>query len=256
MRWPYGVVLAVGLGLGFAHNAAAEPLHISYDADHLDLDHHVLQFKPSRSITAAELVVLGEDGSELDRTSATYDKPAPGAWLDIRWNQRDNARVMKLRLHASAADGAGVVLELTPWSVTIDHQDVNFATDSSTIDDAEAPKLDASLAKIADVVKTSGRFIKMTLYIAGHTDTVGPAAKNRKLSIARALAIATYFRKKGLTIPIAAAGFGEDVPKVKTQDETDEPANRRADYVLGPTGGTPPFRGPYLKVHADWKTLR
>ncbi|HEV7555274.1 MAG TPA: OmpA family protein, partial [Kofleriaceae bacterium] len=96
---------------------------------------------------------------------------------------------------------------------------------------------------------------KMQLYVAGHTDTVGSSASNRKLSLARARAIATYFRGKGLVMPIAFAGFGEDVLAVKTPDETDEHANRRVDYVLGPAGGTPPFRGPYLKAHADWKKL-
>jgi hypothetical protein len=57
-------------------------------------------------------------------------------------------------------------------------------------------------------------------------------------------------------VPIAFAGFGEDVPKVKTPDETDERANRRADYVLGPVGGAPPFKGAYLKAKADWKALK
>jgi outer membrane protein OmpA-like peptidoglycan-associated protein len=234
----------------------AAALRIGYDADHLDLDKHVLQFKPSRPVSDAALVVLGEDGSELGKGAAIYTSDAADAWLAITWTQASGARVMKMKLHVTASDGGATNLELIPWSVTIDHEDVSFSTDSAVIEASEAPKLDASLAKIADIVKTSGRFMKMTLYVAGHTDTVGPAAKNRKLSVARALAIATYFRKHGLTIAIAAAGFGEDVLKVKTPDETDERANRRADYVLGPTGGTPPFKGAYLQAHAEWKTVR
>jgi outer membrane protein OmpA-like peptidoglycan-associated protein len=98
--------------------------------------------------------------------------------------------------------------------------------------------------------------MKVRLYIAGHTDTVGPSAKNRKLSLARAQAIATYFRSKGLAVSIAVAGFGEDVPKVKTADNTDERANRRADYVIGPAAGQPPFGGAYLKAKATWSQLK
>jgi outer membrane protein OmpA-like peptidoglycan-associated protein len=120
----------------------------------------------------------------------------------------------------------------------------------------ETDKLAASLAKIADVVKRSQKFIKMKLYVAGHTDTVGPSAKNRKLSLDRARAIAQYFRTKGVTLPIAVAGFGEDVLKVKTKDEVDERANRRADYVIGPVGAAPPFGGAYLKAKATWTELR
>ena len=44
--------------------------------------------------------------------------------------------------------------------------------------------------------------------------------------------------------------------RVKTADNTAERANRRADYVLGPAGGAPPFKGPYLKARAEWKQLR
>jgi outer membrane protein OmpA-like peptidoglycan-associated protein len=143
-----------------------------------------------------------------------------------------------------------------PWSVAVDHEDVNFQTDSAVIDDTEAKKLDASLGKIEEVVKRSGKFMKMKLYVAGHTDTVGPAPKNKKLSLARATAIGAYFRKHGLAIPVVVAGYGESVLKVQTADETDERANRRADYVLGPAAGVPPFRGAYSKVTADWRPLR
>jgi outer membrane protein OmpA-like peptidoglycan-associated protein len=237
--------------------AGAKPaeLHVAYDVDHLDLDKHVLQFKPSRAVTSADLVVIGDDGKELDHTSASFSDVQPGQWLAVSWKQPASAHVLKLQLRVTDSTGTGVRLELVPWSVTVDHEDVNFATDSAAIEDAEAKKLDASLTKIQDIVGTTGKYMKMTLYVAGHTDTVGPAAKNRKLSLSRAAAIAQYFRKHGLTIPIAFAGFGEDVLKVQTADETDEKANRRADYVLGPTGGTPPFRGSYLKVKASWKGL-
>lgn len=232
------------------------PVKIGYDIDHLDLDKHVLQFTMSRAAGAAELVAIAEDGTELGKGSATYNKDAPGTWLSISWTQPAGAVVMMLKLRATTAEGITTVTELIPWSVSVDHEDVTFATDSAKIEPAEEAKLDASLAKIEDIVKKSQKFLKLRLYLAGHTDTVGPGAKNRKLSLDRARAIATYFRKKGLAISIAFAGFGEDVPKVKTADETDERANRRVDYVLGPEGGAPPFKGPYLKAKASWQTAR
>lgn len=232
------------------------PLKISYDADHLDLDKRVLQFKATRPPAKAELTVIGEDGKELGTGTAAYKDAATDSWLSITWTQPANTRVMVMKLRVVAADGVASNVELVPWSVTIEHDDVNFSTDSAKIEAGETAKLDASLAKIQDVVTRSERFMKMRLYIAGHTDTVGPTAKNRKLSIDRAHAIAQYFRKKGLAIPIAVAGFGEEVLKVKTADNTDERANRRVDYVIGPAAGAPPFKGPYLKVRADWKQLR
>lgn len=231
------------------------PLKIQYDADHLDLDKRVLQFKPTRPVASAELTVIGDDGKQLGTGTATYAE-TQSDWHSITWKQPPNTRVMIMKLRVVAADGSATNVELIPWSVTIDHEDVNFTTDSTKIDPSEELKLDASHAAIESVVKRSSKFMKMRLYIAGHTDTVGPNAKNRKLSLGRALAIASYFKKKGLAIPISIAGFGEEVLEVKTADNTEERANRRVDYVIGPAAGAPPFRGPYLRVKADWKQLR
>ncbi len=236
------------------------PMKVTYDADHLDLDKRELQFKLSRPIHSAELAVFGEDGAQIGSGSAAWDNtdkaPAPDTWVPIRWTQAEGKRVMTMKLRVVATDKVATNVELVPWSVTIDHEDVVFATDSAVIERSEQAKLDASIEKIADVVKRSGRFMKMKLFVAGHTDTVGPDDKNLKLSHGRARAIAAYFRRRGVKLPIVYAGFGERVLKVKTADSTDEAANRRADYVLGPASGAPPFKGPYLKARASWQSLQ
>ena len=232
------------------------PIKVTYDAEHLDLDKRELQIKLSRPADKAELTVIGDDGKQLATATVTLTGQAANTWLPIRWAQPPNTRVMIMKLRVSASDGVASNVELIPWSVTIDHEDVNFATDSAVIEPSETAKLDASVAKIKDAIQRSERFMKMKLYVAGHTDTVGASPKNRKLSFDRALAIATYFKKRGIAIPIVVAGFGEDVLKVKTGDNTDERRNRRADYVLGPAAGAPPFKGPYLAARASWKQLR
>ncbi len=242
------------MALAGVAQAGPAPVHVAYDLGHLDLTGHVLQFKPSRGITEASLVAIGEDGGELGKGAARYTG-SERDWLSIAWTQPDDARVLKLELRVQAADGMATRVELVPWSVTIDHDDVNFSTDSAVIEPGEAQKLDDSFGKIDQVIQRAGKHMKLALYIAGHTDTVGPPGKNRELSRARAVAIGSYLRKKGVAVAIVVAGFGEDVLKVKTPDNTDERANRRADYVLGPAGGTPPFGGPYLKAKAGWKPL-
>ena len=247
--------LAVLLVAGLASAGGRVALKLGYDADHLDLDKHVLQFKPSRAVATASLRAIGDDGTELGTGSASYDAAAAG-WLSITWTQPADARVMTLELRVETSDGVASKLQLVPWSVAIDHEDVNFSTDSAKIAADERAKLDASLDKIVEVVKRSERFMKMKLFIAGHTDTVGSDAKNKKLSLERARAIGSYFRTKGIAIPIAVAGFGEQVLKVKTPQDTDERANRRADYVIGPASGAPPFKGPYLKVRAEWTSIK
>ncbi|MFT3692679.1 MAG: OmpA family protein [Kofleriaceae bacterium] len=232
--------------------ASAAPLafHVGYDTQHLDLDGHVLQITMTKPAGSATLVVLGEDGSEIGKGSATFAGEKPGTWLKIPWTQTDG-RVLKIKVHVEDQAGGVVNVELVPWSVTIDHEDVNFATDSFAIAETEEPKLTASLDKVNDVIKKSEKFVAMQLYVAGHTDTVGSAAKNKKLSLDRARAIATWFRKHGVKLPIVMAGYGEDALKVKTADNVDEAKNRRVDYVIGPVGAQPPFA-----IKASWSELK
>src|SRR5690606_26372877 len=102
------------------------------------------------------------------------------------------------------------------------------------------------------MVKYKDKGLQMQLYIAGYTDTVGSQTDNLRLSSARAKAIATWFRKKGLTIPLYYQGFGESVLAVKTADETKEALNRRVIYVLG--NSRPPVSETLPK--SNWKAVR
>jgi len=89
------------------------------------------------------------------------------------------------------------------------------------------------------------------LYIAGHTDTVGAAAYNLNLSRRRAQSIAGWFRKNGLRIPIAYEGYGGIRAAGGHADNTDEPRNRRVDYILS-------VEDPILKAtefQAVWKLV-
>jgi outer membrane protein OmpA-like peptidoglycan-associated protein len=246
MRWisAAGVLVAAA---AFAQPVRA-PFHVSYDAEHLDLDKHVLQFKPSRPVATGTLTVILDDGSELAPTTAQFE--ASTSWQSISWTQPENTRVMQLVLRVAADDGFKTTLTLTPWSVAVDHEDVNFRTDSSDIDPDERAKLDASYEKIADIIKRSEKFLKMQLYIAGHTDTVGSPTHNFKLSQDRARSIAAWFRKRGVKIPISYEGFGETSLAVKTADNVDEVKNRRADYIL--SDGPPTLSTTF---HPSWKRI-
>lgn len=218
-------------------------IRIGYQREHLFLDKHVLEFqisRPSKHLDA-DLTVYGDQGQVIGQGQKNYDSAPAGKWLAIEWEPTDESAVMKMVLHVS--DGGGFVDEiLTPWSVSIPHEDVNFKTNSFDIEESERPKLDAAYEKIMEeVTKAEKLEVRCSLFISGHTDTVGPRDKNQKLSLDRARSIAAYFRKKGLSIKVSYEGFGEDRPKVRTPDETDEPQNRRADYTLTAEG--PPSVG-------------
>ena len=181
-----------------------------------------------------ELRILGASGGdpllEHEQEFADHDPAVP---LFVTWKPlAKGTEVGRVDLKVTDASGAFKSFALFPWSVYIPHEEVNFATDSSSIDRAEVPKLQASLGKIADALAKHKDLGPIKLYIAGHTDTVGAAAYNLNLSRKRAQAIAGWFRKNGLRIPIAYEGYGEFALLVATPDNTDEPRNRRVDYIL------------------------
>jgi outer membrane protein OmpA-like peptidoglycan-associated protein len=228
------------------------PIKVGYQREHLLLDRHVLEFqisRPSKELQA-ELTVFGDQGETIGQGQQSYSSAAAGKWLAIPWEPTAEGTVMMMKLHV--ADPGGWTDEtLTPWSVSIPHEEVNFATGSAEIPDAERPKLDGAYEAIVnEVTKAQKLDVRCSLFIAGHTDTVGSRDKNQRLSVDRARAIAEYFRKKGLTIKVSYEGFGEDRPKVQTADETDEPANRRADYTLTAEG--PPSVGQTFR----WKEAK
>ena len=133
-----------------------------------------------------------------------------------------------------------VGMQVTPFSIDIPHDDVEFASGKHAIKPPEEPKLRATLGHIHKALASHGTLLTLRLYIGGCTDTVGPKGSNQSLSERRARSIAAWFRKNGVDIPTFYKGYGEERLAVPTPDDTDEPRNRRAEYVLSslsPPGG-------------------
>ena len=239
-------VLLVALGValagvlpasrGVAQDAAADhakaPLRVDIDKSKVDLKEHHLELVASRPLAKVAIKVTGDSGNVLDAQSLDLGPHPAGRPLVVRWSPlNDEEPTLRIEVVATDPDDYSFTITITPWSISIPHEEVNFRTDSSQIDDPQKPKLEASYAKITEALAKHAD-IRVTLFLAGHTDTVGDASYNLRLSRQRAQSIAAWFRQRGLKIPIAYAGFGETALLVKTADEVDEPRNRRCDYIL------------------------
>ena len=77
--------------------------------------------------------------------------------------------------------------------------------------------------------------------IAGHTDDVGPAGANQRLSEARARAIRDWFVDTAKLSPtrFAIQGFGDTRPLASNADERGRASNRRVEITLIPDTGAP-----------------
>ncbi|MDC0741293.1 OmpA family protein [Polyangium mundeleinium] len=226
-------------------------LEISVDRSHVDLEGHRLEVKLTRAACKVELQVIGESGKILANASKAFDGAAAGTVLAVDWSPIRAETVSRIEVWGHDTEGNYVGVAITPWNVKIDHEEVNFETDSDKIRDSEVPKLEASLDKVKDALAKHQDLKGIALYIAGHTDTVGSPEHNLNLSRKRARAIAAWFRGRGLKIPVAWEGFGEHSPIVKTGDEVAEAKNRRVDYILA----LDPPRLPQGAVPFGWKAL-
>jgi len=90
------------------------------------------------------------------------------------------------------------------------------------------PESAPTLAELRQIVTPAS-----DVQITGHTDTVGDAASNDKLSIARAGEIRAVLVREGLPVANArVTGRGERELRVPTGDGVSEPANRRVEVIL------------------------
>jgi outer membrane protein OmpA-like peptidoglycan-associated protein len=227
----------------------AQKLELTLKPEDVDLDARKMAFTINNEAAKAEFTIYGKGQNVLKTVKRAYNKAAPGTKLQLDWpDPGEDILYMELKVYDATGFWTGV--RLTPFSIHIKHDDVEFESGKWNIRASEEHKLEATMGEIRDALKKHGTLLTLKLYIAGYTDTVGSKAANETLSRNRARSIASWFKKNGLKIPIFYQGFGERVLAVPTPDETDEQRNRRALYILstqGPKGGQIP--------DDDWKPI-
>ncbi len=73
----------------------------------------------------------------------------------------------------------------------------------------------------------------MKVVVAGHTDSLGDAKYNEKLSWARAQAVADYLIKNGVAATrLSVIGYGEDAPVASNESEAGRQLNRRVELEI------------------------
>jgi OOP family OmpA-OmpF porin len=107
---------------------------------------------------------------------------------------------------------------------------VEFDFDKSTIKKGYYQDID----NLAQVMKD---YPDLSVVIEGHTDSVGTAAYNKKLSQERADAVKKYMVEKGIDANrLKAQGFGEDKPIASNETNEGQQQNRRVeaavDYII------------------------
>jgi len=115
-------------------------------------------------------------------------------------------------------------------------QQIHFEFNKATIRPESFPTLDA----VADVLR---QFPTMKLEVQGHTDNVGGAAYNLKLSDARAASVRKYLVDHGIDgARLTSKGYGLTQPLVPNTTAENRALNRRVQFIrteAGSASGTP-----------------
>lgn len=105
-------------------------------------------------------------------------------------------------------------------------ENIQFHSDSARLRDRSYMVLD-------DVVRVMTDNPEMMVEIQGHTDSIGPAYRNRRLSARRALRVQEYLIKHGIDARrVTAVGHGEERPVADNLSFDGRADNRRVDFVI------------------------
>ena len=103
---------------------------------------------------------------------------------------------------------------------------IYFSSGSARLESESAAVLDS----LADIVS---RCPGMVIEVGGHTDSVGGAAQNMRLSDARAASVTTYLLNKGLgNDTMVSKGYGENTPIATNDTKEGRWKNRRIEFKV------------------------
>jgi OOP family OmpA-OmpF porin len=137
------------------------------------------------------------------------------------------------------SDGDGVkdsadACPATPAGTRVDAKGCTLASlielEGVTFETGSAQLTGASQAKLDEAAQTLKQNPGLAVEVAGHTDSLGDAEKNRALSQRRAESVRDYLVSAGVAADtISARGYGEDEPMASNDTAAGRAENRRVE---------------------------
>ena len=170
---------------------------------------------------------VDSDGDGVPDNLDKCPNTPPGAKVDANGCELDSDHDGVIdRLDRCPNTPAGDKVDAVGCSLTMNLQ-VNFDTGSATLKTDSYGELDRFVQFLKDVPSARGE-------LQGHTDSVGGAALNMKLSQHRADAVKAYVISKDIDATrLTTKGFGESQPAASNKTKEGRAENRRVLFVRG-----------------------
>jgi outer membrane protein OmpA-like peptidoglycan-associated protein len=163
---------------------------------------------------AVSAVTVGEGSGRT-----VLDKPYSAAAVDTR----GKVETKTITAEEAKRTFAEALAAQPPQAVSFT---LYFETNSTEVTPASRAALDALFAEVA-------KRQAVEVQVTGHTDRLGSATDNDRLSLQRAEAVRAMLVQRGIKADfIRAVGRGEREPLIPTPDEQAEPRNRRVEVVV------------------------
>ena len=128
---------------------------------------------------------------------------------------------------AGPASTHGCPLEKIVVQITADFKNILFNFGKSTI----KPESEEIIQRAATIMNS--QIPNSSFYVDGFTDNIGTAARNKKLSQARAQSVVNLLIKFGVNKDrLVARGFGKEYPKCTNSTEEGRQCNRRVEVSI------------------------
>ena len=169
--------------------------------------------------------LIGGDGQGAAIGAAIGTAVGAGSGALIGNKMDKKAAELAAKLENATVETVTDVNGLDAIKVTLDNG-ILFDFNKSTLKADAKSELDKFAAEISDMPQTN-----ITVY--GHTDNVGTAAANKKVSDQRANVVANYLNTKGIAKErLIAEGLSYDFPVADNSTEAGRAQNRRVEIYI------------------------
>ncbi|HME91507.1 MAG TPA: OmpA family protein [Myxococcaceae bacterium] len=174
------------------------PLDLSIERSDLDLVHRKLRFKLSRPAQKARLAILMDSGQwAMDEEISFRGEPA-GTRLEVAWPEAAG-QVLKIAIRAYDTSDTYTGVELFPWQLEFFSPDLSRELGKRELRSDQHAKLDRTFRAVNEAAARLAPLVPVRLFIVVRA---GSGEEADQLVLLRARAVARYFRRRGMRIPI------------------------------------------------------
>lgn len=187
----------------------------------------IAEAKATTRYAEAQRARLGEERSEARLESRTLEADRARRAADAaQSSEREGAEVAARQAEEYQRQIDALQAEVTDRGLVLTLGDVLFATGSAELQGGASRNLD----KLVSFLK---QYPERRVQIEGHTDNVGGAEYNQRLSLRRAESVSDYLRQHGIASQrLSTSGIGMDQPVASNNSEMGRRQNRRVEIII------------------------